>query len=43
MRCPQEMHSVLGEPLTDEECSAVFQQMDADRAGHISFDDFLTW
>jgi len=39
----QALHQSLGEPLTDEEARDAFEEMDENRSGDISFDDFLRW
>lgn len=38
-----QLHHVLGEPLTDNELKMAFKAMDTNKAGYISFDEFLTW
>ena len=38
-----QLHTVLGEPLTDEERHTAFKAMDSNHSGMVSFDDFLAW
>merc|ERR1719454_2281761 len=39
----RELHTVLGEPLTDEEVNTAWKAMDINNSGTVSFDDFLAW
>lgn len=39
----RELHTVLGEPLTDDECHSAFKAMDIHQTGAVNFDDFLAW
>ena len=38
-----QLHTVLGEPLSDAELHTAFKAMDVTRVGSVSFDDFLSW
>lgn len=38
-----QLHTVLGEPLSDSELNSAFKAMDAAREGWITFEDFLAW
>jgi len=38
-----QLHTVLGEPLTESELHTAFKAMDHNRSGTVSFDDFLGW
>ncbi len=39
----ENLHHVLGEPLTNVEAASAFKAMDSNRSGAISFEDFLAW
>ena len=38
-----QMHTVLGEPLSDAEVASAFKAMDSSRSGAVNFEDFLSW
>lgn len=38
-----QLHTVLGEPMTDSELHTAFKAMDSNQSGSVSFDDFLAW
>jgi len=38
-----QLHTVLGEPLTEMELTTAFKAMDVTRQGSVEFEDFLAW
>jgi len=38
-----QLHTVLGEPMSDSELTSAFKAMDPGRTGEVTFEDFLAW